>query len=966
MSGPMSAHECVSRIEDLLEAGGDVTKEQVAELVWPYAAFCRQLNEKATRCLELLREGKRGDALRLAKEPPDLQQQLQLLNFSQRGMWLDICQGAGMPISHQLDPNAVGAIAQEVYAESGALDRLLRNFRRMSLGRAPLADRLRLLRRIRKADPQQDAWTDDIRAFEKARLTELAEEAEEANRQGDLDGLERILAELKGEDWLAKPARQIAVVERAAVPHRKRYAEARYRELAEMLHEAHGAMDEERCQALTEQCEAVARRTGVGPNGEVADEIAPVRAWLAELDAARQEDLEFEAACTALGAAIDEDDSRDVLERQAAAVLRFERGMAEVLAARYGTRIEEFDRTARRRFALLLSGIVGGILLIAAGVTFGIWSYHQWSERERWRTQIAGALEKDDLESAGKFLRRLGEEKPEFSETPEIQALEATFLRKNAREEARRAEFETIQQRIEGSGTSERNEDALERAAALARAPDEKQWVELWRQKYLQAEEEERREREEAFREKLDELKALHAKFSLAEADGRDDLGALGGPCLELARALLAEEALPKTLAAEAKAIEGHVAQAMEALHEAEETQRVIGRVLDELPKLVHRPEQLAGALERFVAEFPEHPLAAEFTRATAMAPYWKAAEEWRTLRAAWGDHIRIGDPDAAADRRRQLESYLASHGAGPHASAARTYQDYLETANAAFLDGRLLGIAKVSGTLRHVVFSPNLMMIRAKDGRTYYVLAKHLQDRLVQGGRSIWIFKYLISTEPRFGSSTLVDDRIAEGPFRAPQTLFAEHALGRLAAFDGTGWETLYLELSARAMDQEGMDPVLAGQVLEMLLGFAASCTPGRGQELREHADRLAEENLDFVPWLDPDDDSAFRGRLRVEQALRGMGPVKSVIADVERGLQAVADALDAYQPVGILLDRSEGVQLTPAAPRDGKLYVLFGGPAAAPVYRLFGTVAGGKVSRASASPPSCPEGTVVFMRTP
>ena len=65
-----SSHDCINQILHILSANEAVAVERVAELVWAYANACRQLNEKAQRCLELLRQGRRGDAQRLAKEPP--------------------------------------------------------------------------------------------------------------------------------------------------------------------------------------------------------------------------------------------------------------------------------------------------------------------------------------------------------------------------------------------------------------------------------------------------------------------------------------------------------------------------------------------------------------------------------------------------------------------------------------------------------------------------------------------------------------------------------------------------------------------------------------------------------------------------------------------------------------------------------------------------------------------------------
>ncbi|MBL7133572.1 MAG: hypothetical protein ISS78_05695, partial [Phycisphaerae bacterium] len=202
----LSTTDCINRIQALLDSGGEVTRERVAELVWAYAAYCRQVGDKSRQCLDLLRQGRRAEARKFAKEAPDLEQELDLLDFPERDQWLDLCEGAGLPVRQSVDIQAARSIIQEVYGESGHMDQLLRRFRRMSLGQAPLADRLRVLRSIQRADPDHDFWEADVRAYESARLEELVGEAKEADTRGDLAEIEQILGELRGGEWLTSPA----------------------------------------------------------------------------------------------------------------------------------------------------------------------------------------------------------------------------------------------------------------------------------------------------------------------------------------------------------------------------------------------------------------------------------------------------------------------------------------------------------------------------------------------------------------------------------------------------------------------------------------------------------------------------------------------------------------------------------------------------------------------------------------
>lgn len=959
----LSSHECINQIQHILSAGEAVAKEKVAELVWAYASACQQVNEKAQRCLELLRQNRRADAQRLAKQPPDLEQELRLLDFPERVAWLGLCETAGLPIGQGLDVDALDGIVQEIYSEGGALDHLLKTFRRMSIGRAPLAERLRLLRDIRRADPQHDLWTEHVRAFEAARQAELLKEGEAADASGDLSTLENILGELKSGEWLSPPVRFIAAVERIIIPHRRRYAMARFAELASDLHEAHGRMDEQRCRFLLSQVEAVVSQTGVSPDAATEAAIEPVQTWLDQLDAAQREDAAFEAACAALELAIDENKDRLALEKLAGAVFRFERGMPELLAARFNSRMEELGRKAKRRFALTLTGVIGGVLILAGLVTAVIVWQSLSSERERWRGEIASALEKGDLEGAGRLLSGVAEKNPEVSASPEIVSLYREHQRRVQEESARREEFQGIQKAVEEKGPESPDPKALERGTQLARTLSEKQWVEDWRQKYEKAADDKRRQREVQFRQKLDELKALHAKFSEGEQARREDLDALAAPCMEMAKELAGWTDVSKSLQAEVVAIERHVNQAMKMFQDATGKRQAVREVLARLPSLADNPDELVRTLEAFVQNYPEHPLAPEFTKAVSMGPHWRAAQAWRLLVEGWQGQLRVTDGQAALSRQMQMEDYMKQHGGGPVGRLAKDYRAYLTSASAAFADGRLIGVAKVKEVLNHPVFTPALRMIRTRDGRAYYILEKDLREQRANDRLMGYTFKHMTSTAPAYAERNLSIGEILEGPLPAPQTTFAKAALARLDAFKGPGWETFYLELAALAQEQKGMDPVLVGQVLQLVLDFASNTTPYRVDQVKQWVSQISAENLDFVAWLDPNSSGAEKARPRVEQILKSMGPLKSVAADVQKNLDSMFASVSAYSPVGIVLNSPGPIQFGQTPP-DGKAYVLWGKPGEVPGFIEIGSIQGGKFAGAPEAVAQYPQGSPVFVR--
>jgi hypothetical protein len=295
--------------------------------------------------------------------------------------------------------------------------------------------------------------------------------------------------------------------------------------------------------------------------------------------------------------------------------------------------------------------------------------------------------------------------------------------------------------------------------------------------------------------------------------------------------------------------------------------------------------------------------------------------------------------------------------------SVAKDYRTYLSAASTAFADGRLIGLAKVKEVLHHPVFTPALRMIRTRDGRAYYVLEKHLREQRANDRIMGYSFTHMTSTAPAFGTMNLSVDQIQEGPVPAPQTVFAEAALARLDQFTGPGWETFYLEVAAMAQEQKGIDPVLVGQVLQLVLDFAANTTPYRGDQIKQWVGQIGGENLDFIAWLDPNSTSAEKARPRIEQILKTMGSLRSVAADVRKNLDVTFAAMCVYQPVGVLLESSGPVQFAQAPP-DGKAYVLWGKASETPKFIEIGSVQGGKFTGARDAVAPYPQGSPVFIR--
>ncbi|GAH65414.1 unnamed protein product, partial [marine sediment metagenome] len=271
------------------------------------------------------------------------------------------------------------------------------------------------------------------------------------------------LAEFGSDEWTEPPpGKFVKGGKRIIRPHRQRFASTCFAEFSEKLREKYSALDEQGCREVLGQIGGVTERTGVKPDAKLMEQTEPVEAWLRELEAARDEDGAFHSLCDLLEEAIDEGKDRQTLEKLAAAILRFDRGMPELLAARYNSRMEELKREARRKFAVRLTGVVLGLILLAAGVTAVV----LWQMREqklaRWHRQLSAALEKDDLTAAEKLLGGIAEEEALYT-SPEIQRLLAQYQQKMKAEEVRRSSFGVAMEAVSEAGVESPSTSALDR-----------------------------------------------------------------------------------------------------------------------------------------------------------------------------------------------------------------------------------------------------------------------------------------------------------------------------------------------------------------------------------------------------------------------------------------------------------------------------------------------------------------------
>ena len=931
-----------------------------------YASICHDINERAYMCQEFLGSGQRKKAVELAQKAPDLRATAKAVDFRERGLWLDICEEYELPFPDIIDTDIVTVVIDEAYGQKRTIQSLLMLHRRMALGRAPLADRVRVLRKLCLADASNEIWKEDLGVLEGARMEELIKTAERANKDGDLPLLETVQRELAGDEWLNPPNRALlAGVADMIKPHRGNLAIERYRKLVTDIRGAHGSMDEERCRLLLGQWYGVEQTTGFAPDAKLAEDVAPVEEWLEELSQAQTEEDAYDTACVALEQAIDEDHSRDDMEKLAANILRCDRGMPDLLAARFNSKMEELARVAKRKFALRLTGVIVALVMLGAGITLGILRYNKSKELARWRDQIAAAVDKGDMNAAAKLFTSLNSKAPEFAHDPDIESLRAKRDKIVKEEKDRKDEFEQCMARVAQAGEENPDEESLKRAETLARDFREKSLVQEWREKIQTYRDTTTAQRRAAIKTQMDRLDVLYTAVMASSSLDAAAVEAKVKECVDLADEIEKLPGVGSATRARLASIRTHSGQLAKTVRNKANRLNAIEQRLPGIIRSYHTPSQLAATLERFAKDYPDHQWAADFTKAAGMSAQWTAVQQWRTIVAKWNGEVRITTAKQAAERKTQVDDYLKNHGSGPCAGIAAKCSGYFETAILALGDDGPKNLSGISRVFAGTVMS-DLGMIKTKDGlRYYYQLSKRPSEAKANNElRGYWV-EYIYDLDLATKKVLINVGKVDGRPGPAPQVLLAATVQKLITNFKGSGWETFYVELADYVLAEKSVDPILKAQLLKMLLSQAMQCDPFTTGEIGKMHAILEGLYIDDLGWINPLDTEANGKRKTVQTFLDRMKqkPLRNIVRGIDSKLKDLGAGPAAYEPAGVIMGKAGKVRLGVSVDNGG-MYVVRSDSKQNVVLRPIGVVVKGQAKMYVAEAGIDPIGTLVFVK--
>ena len=375
----MQVERLIARIRGQLELG--TPDLEARSLAGEYAALCQRARERLEQCATLVRSGNEHAAFQSAEAEPDLLGLCAGLSFADSERWHALCRERGLPAGFPLDGQHVLAIEGLYGRAIGESHPLYRDYRDAIRRREEdlALSVLRSIVRINPDDPNARSELARLSAkFLRESLGKVAnffaqsreEEAVELMQRMERFGANELAGETRWDDalarrvaWLrAKAAQQVATL----------VAEA-----AESRAGGHW----EPCAAALGRVRSLERDHQLTLEPRVAARLTELEAWAGELAAADEAEAGLRATIEGLNeqwSTLQQDAARGSapailivrlsswLERATPQAERLpEDILGEARALRRNTRAR-----LNRRYMVLTSSWVGGILLLVAGVVY--------------------------------------------------------------------------------------------------------------------------------------------------------------------------------------------------------------------------------------------------------------------------------------------------------------------------------------------------------------------------------------------------------------------------------------------------------------------------------------------------------------------------------------------------------------------------------------------------------------------
>lgn len=907
------------QIRQSLSRRDGVPESLMRELAQTYAVDVARVNDRLSKAVAMLHKGLRSEAIQMASLHPNAIDAAAALDFPEFDDWCEILQFYAIPLPQVLQRDLADQLNEGI-VEAQPLEAILKHHRRLAIARAPLAWRLKTLRRIAQLDPTNGVWEDDIESWERARVKQLDSEVKSAMETSDEPRLRALYDELSLSAWRIDLDR--GLVDRVSKAIRQIDESKSHAELARIAPLAYDAFcqfDEPAARAAVAEWNRVAATAKTPPDKALTDQIDGAMDWLAEIDRETAERAQRGSALGKLESALDRRADRHTLESAFGSLARFNDPPPVELVQRYRLAIDQIEIAGKRRNQAIVLAIVCVAAIVVGIIVVRQQAATQESAVVAAETQLKQMIDQRRLPDAQSYWQRVESVAPAVASDARLASLKSRLDSMANDEASRVAQFANYLAQADAPDPSGMDLSALAKAESLALSEDEKAAAFKVRRRYSQWDGE------------LESAQTAGLVAKMAEIRQRlNDIERLPPDQVRSADMTAVLSAIDETAAAHPRANSAAKAQIATVRTRAVAMRDALGerrqRMLAETTAMQRvlkagSLDQLADSLTAFSQSVPQSPLGSELATAAQERKHWDRPQRWNAFSTTVAD--ALDKPLTAAVVNDLITDQTAMDdeiGKNPATQASGNWLDRLHRYN-----NRAEALQRVLGELGDTVVA-DLYTIAESGGegnrhfvfhfyhdrnRKIFDLEQRSHDVVINGSGAIK------RSQPLLGPMAVTPE-----PFDTVRWLVTQSEIA--AAEFCSDWDREFLKLVGLLRNRPKLDHNIKEMLISHLLAGAAEESPQMAQWMKSELLVLSERSKKRETWYEPaplkdtlDDEVETTVIKRVANLYRSLPTVSSDAAALRK---------QRYTWTGCLIRSVDGTleyHQERQVPGDGKLFV-------------------------------------------
>ncbi|MDR0336363.1 MAG: hypothetical protein LBI18_04665 [Planctomycetaceae bacterium] len=911
----------IENIRTALSFSETVLPDQIQMYARDYAEYCTTCNRRMLQCIQHIRSGNIAEGIRLAEMKPNLIEMYFSLDFAEREEWVDIVSTLGFDVPQ---PLASGQLKElnDMYLKMSPLEPLLRWHRLHALNVSSIRERLEILRAIAKIDTENLFWNEDQEKFEKARISELKKEIQNAVASQNSEQIHALYEELNPDNWLVSPPKEL----------RQQLCVTMLQSHADLLLHCHAMFDYPQALAIYEQIQRLLTTHKMTIPADMERTIRPAVLWMNETQKQSTLQNEFMRCSVALQQALETESPVPTLERlyytlstaasQAGTIIPTE------LEDLYRSQISAHELRKSRTVKIIVTSIVCLCLLVSGLIAWGFFQQHHNKRIQEILETLQKIETEKRFEDIAGTIQRIETDSSDIAGHAKIVA-NIERLRSLLKEDEERAkDFERYYtQALASLDTSEKPDInqlrqikiAVDQAETLAQSSQEKTKFSELKRKYDSTLSARKRELDLEYNKKLTAIsEAFNELRKNTSLPKNELLSQLQDFVRQIEMLQKQSDDITPSMKKQGQAILDSIAAHQKKIEKESEQDQAFQNLIKYVPNW----DAYKTALKEFVAKYPDHFVTSDAAEVLKELDTIKeVAVPLQNLSEVYSKHTNNFKSLQKESKElwKQYEKLSSKISGSPEVI---------------FSQGKIIETLSKMEPFTTESFKTTESLLKSlsqrevypwvdeKEGKWYYLTRKPDKE-----GNYPYITTF-VSEEKTF--------RIRENEFNRDKMLvgtqyqFAIAAMKKIDAIQDNAAEII-CELLEKMLSVNGIDPILKCVLLDSFISDLSKIDPIFASNFKRCHEIVQKSGVDmFANWMDVNSKNTFPQRNLAKAALDRLPDIKGITAKIAREQSQLKNSIGKTHPRfewnGILA-RKDGTWncLTKSSLSDeGDIYVL------------------------------------------